>query len=68
MVESEGSGFVGDFVVDAKVLERDECSPLTWKHSQGFVVTVAPRHSQGSEVVPEVEAMYSLVAVMESLK
>lgn len=43
MVEAEGSGFVGHFVVAAKVLERDECSPLMWKHSQVFVVTVVPK-------------------------
>lgn len=33
-----------------------------------FAVTVVPRHSQVSEVVSEVKAMYSLVAVVESLK
>lgn len=68
MVEVERSGFVGHFVVDAKVLVRDECSPLTWKHSQAFAVTVVPRHSQVSEAESELKAMYSLVVVLESLK
>lgn len=66
MVEVEGSGFGGSAVVVAKVLEKDECSPLMWKWV--FVVTVVPRHSQVSAVVPEVEAMYSLVVVVESLE
>lgn len=59
---------MGHLEVDAKVLERDECSPLTWKHSQVFVVTVVTRHSQVSETLSELEAMYSLVAVVEPLK
>lgn len=66
MVEVEGSGFGGSAVVVAKVLEKDECSPLMWKWV--FVVTVVPRHSQVSAVVPEVEAMYSLVVAVESLE
>lgn len=64
MVGAEGS----DFVVAAKVLERDVCSPLTWKHSQGFAVTVVPRHSPVSEAVSELKAMYSLVVVVKTLK
>lgn len=39
-----GSGFVGHFVVEAKALERGECSPLMQKHSQVFAVSVEPRH------------------------
>lgn len=68
MVEAEGSGFVGDFAVEAKVLERDECSPLMWKHSQGLAVTVVPRHSLVPVAVAELKATYSLVAVAETLK
>lgn len=68
MVEVEGSGFVGHFVVEAKVWERGECSPLMWKHSQVFAVTVVPRNSQVSVAVCDLKAMYSLVAVAESLK
>lgn len=45
MVGVEGSGFVGHFVVVAKVLEKGECSPLMWKHSQMFAVTAVPRCS-----------------------
>jgi len=52
-----GSGFVGHFEVDAKVLERVECSPLMLQYSQVFAVTVVPRHSQVFEVVSELEAM-----------
>lgn len=68
MVGVEGFGFVEHFVVDAKVLERDVCSPLTWKHSQVSAVTVVPRHSQVSEALSELKAMYSLVVVVKSLK
>lgn len=64
MVGVEESGFLGHFVVDAKVLEKDECSPLMWKNSQVFAVTVVPRHSQVSEALSEVKAMYSMVAVV----
>lgn len=58
MVELERSLLVGDCVVVAKVLVKAECLPLLWKHSQVFAVAVVPRHSQVSEVVSEVEAMY----------
>lgn len=68
MVGLEEFGFVGHFLMDAKVLETDECSPLTWKHSQVLSVNVVPRHSQLPEVVSELKAMYSLVAVVKSLK
>lgn len=68
MVGVEGPGFVAHFAVDAKVLEMDLCSPLTWKHSQVFAVTVVPKYSQVSEAVPELKAMYSLGAVAKSLK
>lgn len=44
MVGEEDFDSAGDFAVVAKVLERDECSPLMWKHSQAFAVTVVPRH------------------------
>lgn len=53
MVVAEGSDFVGHFVVEAKVLERGVCSPLMWKYSQMFAVTVVPKHSQVSVAVPE---------------
>lgn len=66
--EAEGSGSVGYFVVIAMVLETDECSPLTRKHSQALAVTVVPKYLQEPEVVPDVEAMHSLVAVVEALK
>ena len=40
-----------------------------WKHSQVFAVTLGPKHLQVFEAVPELEArLYSLVAVVESLK
>lgn len=68
MAGVEGFGFVGHFVVDSMVLERDECSQLTWKHSQVFAVNVVPRHSQLPEAVSELKAMYSLVAVVKSSK
>ena len=45
-VEGVGCGFVGHFVVEAKVLEKDECSPLTWKHLQVFAVTLVPNVSE----------------------
>lgn len=68
VVEVVGSGFVGHFEVDAKVLGRVECSSLMLQYSQVFAVTVVPRHSQVSEVVFDLEAMQSLVTVVESLK
>lgn len=51
----EGFGFVGHFVADAKVLERDECSPLT--HSPVFAGNVVPRLP---EAVSELGTMQSL--------
>lgn len=68
MVVKEESGFVGDFVAAAKVLERVECSLLMLRHSQVFAVTVVTRYSQVFEAVSEVEAMYSMVVVVETLK
>lgn len=50
----EGFGFVGRFVADAKVSERDECSPLT--HSQVFAGNVVPRLP---EAVSELKTMQS---------
>lgn len=44
MVEVEGSGFGVNFVVDSKVLEKDEGSVLMLKHSQVPAVSVVPRH------------------------
>lgn len=44
VVEAEGSDWVGHFVVNAKVLETEECSPLTREHSLAFAVTVVPKH------------------------
>lgn len=57
---------MGHLEVDAKVLERDECSPLMWKYSQVIAVNVVPRQSQLPETVSELKAMYSLVAVVKS--
>ena len=65
-VERVGCGFVGHFVVQAMVLEKDECSPLTWKHSQVFAVTLVPNVSEAES---ELEArLYSLMAVVETLQ
>lgn len=66
MVEMEGCSFWGCFVVVAMVLVKGVCSPLVWK--QAFAVMVVPRYSLVFEAVFELEAMYSLVAVVEPLK
>lgn len=68
MVVKEGSGFVGHFVAAAKVSERVECSLLMLRHSQVFAVTVVTRYSKMFEAVSELEAMYSMVVVVETLK
>lgn len=52
VVGVEGFGFVGHFVADAKVSERDKCSPLT--HSQVFAGNVVPRPP---EAVSELKTM-----------
>lgn len=54
------------FVMDAKVLETDECSSWMWKHLQLISVKVVPR--QLPEGVFELKAMYLLVAVVKSLR
>lgn len=58
MVGQEGIGFVGHSVVDAMVLERDECSLSMWKYSLFFALTVVSRHSQVSEAVSELVARH----------
>lgn len=65
MVEKEGSGFVGHFVVEAKVLVRVECSLLILKHSQVLAVTAVSKYSQVSEAVFELEAMCLLVEILK---
>lgn len=59
---------MGHLEVDAKVLERDECSPLMWKYSQGIAVNVVTRRSQLAETASELKAMYSLVAAGKSVR
>lgn len=55
---------MGHFVVEAKVLERVECSLLTLKHSQVLAVTAVSKYSQVSEAVFELEAMCLLVEIL----
>lgn len=63
MVGVEGFDFVGRLVVDAKALERGLCSPLTRTHPRVFAVVVVPRHTQVSDALFELKAMYSRTAV-----